>query len=72
MLIMIKVSLALAILHFLCIGIEHPMSEQEFDSNYDSNVLINFIKGLIEMQKFIIETINEIFNEMGGKSAEQK
>lgn len=61
-----------ATLHFLCVGIEHPMSEQEFDSNYDNNVLLNFIKGLIEMQEFIIETINKIFNEMGDNSAEQK
>lgn len=61
-----------ATLHFLCIRLEQPMSEQEFDSNYNSNIILDFIKGLIKMQEFIIETINKIFDEMGGKSAEQK
>lgn len=61
-----------ATLYFLCVGLEHKISKQEFDSKYNSKILIDFIKGLIDMQEFLMDTINSLFEEMGGKDAKQK
>lgn len=53
------------ILHFLITGINHQISEKEFDRNYDQKVLISFNKSVMKMQEFIMRTIFKLFDEMG-------
>lgn len=52
------------ILHFLGTGIRNPISAEEFDANYNRQILDEFEKGLIKMQQFIMKIIMNLFSEM--------
>lgn len=51
-------------LHFLITGIKQPISSEEFDANYNQQLLIQFEKDLIGMQQFIMKMIMNLFSEM--------
>lgn len=53
-----------ATLHYLFTQLQHRISEEEFDKNYQPVMLSLFISNMIQMQNFIMKTIESIFKEM--------
>lgn len=61
-------------LHYLIILFSGSgFNQNDFQKHYDRSILYNFEKEIITMQEFIMSTISELFEEMGGdKNAQQK
>lgn len=61
-------------LHYLIILFSgSEFNQNDFQKHYDRSILYNFEKEIITMQEFIMSTISELFEEMGGdKNAQQK
>lgn len=52
------------VLHFLITGMQHQISVEKFDKNYDPQILNSFNESLMKMQRFIMDTIMDLFKEM--------